>query len=385
MGEELLRVTSSYRQEENECSLPRSALSEQKVQSLQQKRQAETIYTGVAACILETRGVAFTTYQFSGAAFTWWDTFERRWPVGATPLTCQQFSVLFLEKYVPQSRKEELRRQFEWERVTGATFEEVLDIAREIESVHCQEREEREAKRPQGSGGYSGTLSRDLSGMPPDRDIYFGIDLVPGTQLISILQYRMSPAELKELKEQLQELLDKGFICPSVSPWGPPVLFVKKKDGTMRMCIEYSIQHLFKQKDLNLRQRRWLELLQDYDITILYHLGKANVVADALSRKAVSMGSLAYIPVGERPLSVDVQTLANWFVRLDILEPSRVLACVVSRSSLYDLIRECQYDDLYFLVLKDRVPHDDARHVTIGDDGVLRMQGRVCVPKVDGL
>ena len=67
-----------------------------------------------------------------------------------------------------------------------------------------------------------------------------------------------------------------------------------------------SLQHLFKQKDLNLKQWRWSELLKDYDITILYHPGKANVVADALSRKAVSMGSLAYIPVGERPLVVDV-------------------------------------------------------------------------------
>lgn len=79
----------------------------------------------------------------------------------------------------------------------------------------------------------------DLPGMPPDRDIDFGIDLVQGTQPISILPYRMEPAELKELKEQLQELLEKRFIRPSVSPWGAPVLVVKKKDGTMRMCIDY--------------------------------------------------------------------------------------------------------------------------------------------------
>ncbi|XP_070015275.1 uncharacterized protein [Nicotiana sylvestris] len=129
-----------------------------------------------------------------------------------------------------------------------------------------------------------------------------------------------------------------------------------------------SIQHLFKQKDLNLRLRRWLELLKDYDITILYHLGKANVVADALSRKAVSMGGLAYIPVGERPLVVDVQALANRFVRLDNLKPSRVLACVVSLSSMFDRIKECQYDDPHLLVLKDIVQHDDAKDVTIGDD-----------------
>ncbi len=56
---------------------------------------------------------------------------------------------------------------------------------------------------------------------------------------ISITLYRMAPTELKELKVQLQELLDKGFIRPSVSPWGVPVLFVKKKDGTLRLCIDY--------------------------------------------------------------------------------------------------------------------------------------------------
>ncbi|XP_070038243.1 uncharacterized protein [Nicotiana tomentosiformis] len=79
----------------------------------------------------------------------------------------------------------------------------------------------------------------ELSGIPLDRDIDFGIDLVQGTRPISIPLYRMAPTELKELKEQLQELLEKGFIRPSVSPWGAPVLFVKKKDGIIRMCIDY--------------------------------------------------------------------------------------------------------------------------------------------------
>ena len=105
-----------------------------------------------------------------------------------------------------------------------------------------------------------------------------------------------------------------------------------------------------------------------YDITILYHPGKANVVANALSRKAVSMDRFAFITIGESPLAVDVQTLANRFVRLDISEHSRVLTCVISRSSLFDRIRERQYDDPHLLVLKDRVQHDDARDVTIGDD-----------------
>ncbi|KAL5539314.1 hypothetical protein UlMin_045666 [Ulmus minor] len=86
---------------------------------------------------------------------------------------------------------------------------------------------------------YLEVFPEDLLGLPPDREIEFEIELLPGTQPISKAPYRMAPAELQELKKQLQELLDKGFIRPSYSPWGAPVLFVKKKDGTMRMCIDY--------------------------------------------------------------------------------------------------------------------------------------------------
>ena len=79
----------------------------------------------------------------------------------------------------------------------------------------------------------------DLPGLPPIREIEFTIDLVPGTSPISIPPYRMAPAELKELKTQLEELQDKGFIRPSASPWEAPVLFAKKKDGSLRLCIDY--------------------------------------------------------------------------------------------------------------------------------------------------
>ena len=78
----------------------------------------------------------------------------------------------------------------------------------------------------------------DLPGFPPERKIDFPIDLVPGTTPITLPPYRMAPAELKELKTQLQELVDGGFIRPSISPWGAPMLFVKK-DGTWRLCIDY--------------------------------------------------------------------------------------------------------------------------------------------------
>lgn len=79
----------------------------------------------------------------------------------------------------------------------------------------------------------------ELPGLPPDREVEFTIELAPGTAPVSKAPYRMAPVEMKELAIQLQDLLDKGVIRPSVSPWGAPVLFVKKKDGTMRLCIDY--------------------------------------------------------------------------------------------------------------------------------------------------
>ncbi|KAL8147704.1 hypothetical protein AgCh_005141 [Apium graveolens] len=79
----------------------------------------------------------------------------------------------------------------------------------------------------------------DLPGLPPDREIEFAIDLPPETKPVSKAPYRMAPVEMKELETQLQDLLEKGVIRPSVSPWGAPVLFVKKKDGSMRLCIDY--------------------------------------------------------------------------------------------------------------------------------------------------
>nr|GEY99211.1 putative reverse transcriptase domain, ribonuclease H-like domain, aspartic peptidase domain protein [Tanacetum cinerariifolium] len=85
----------------------------------------------------------------------------------------------------------------------------------------------------------------DLSGLPPHRQVKFRIDLVLGATPIAKSPYRLAPSKMQELSEQLQELRDKGFIRPSNSPWGAPVLFVKKKDGSFRMCIDY--QELSKQ------------------------------------------------------------------------------------------------------------------------------------------
>jgi len=86
---------------------------------------------------------------------------------------------------------------------------------------------------------YPDVFPDELPGLPPERQVEFVIDLVPGAIPIAKAPYRLAPTEMNELMMQLQELLDRGFIRPSFSPWGAPILFVKKKDGSMRMCIDY--------------------------------------------------------------------------------------------------------------------------------------------------
>ncbi|GJY33497.1 putative reverse transcriptase domain-containing protein [Tanacetum coccineum] len=86
---------------------------------------------------------------------------------------------------------------------------------------------------------FSDVFPKDLPGLPPVRQVEFQIDLIPGAAPVARTPYRLAPSEMQELSNQLQELADRGFIRPSTSPWGAPVLFVKKKDGSFRMCIDY--------------------------------------------------------------------------------------------------------------------------------------------------
>ncbi|GJZ53683.1 putative reverse transcriptase domain-containing protein [Tanacetum coccineum] len=99
------------------------------------------------------------------------------------------------------------------------------------------------AATPTENNGYTGNrplvFPEDLPGLLPVRQVEFQIDLIPGTAPVARAPYRLAPSEMQELSNQLQELSDRGFIRPSTSPWGAPVLFVKKKDGSFRMCIDY--------------------------------------------------------------------------------------------------------------------------------------------------
>lgn len=105
-------------------------------------------------------------------------------------------------------------------------MDKTKELERKLENVHivCE---------------FAQVFPKDFPGLPSDKDFEFVIDLALGMTPISKAPYRMAPVELKELKTQLHELLDKGFIRPSHSLWSAPVLFVKKKDGSMRMCIDY--------------------------------------------------------------------------------------------------------------------------------------------------
>nr|GEZ13189.1 putative reverse transcriptase domain-containing protein [Tanacetum cinerariifolium] len=150
---------------------------------------------------------------------------------------------------------------------------------------------------------YPEVFPKDLPGLPPVRPVEFHIDLILGAAPVARAPYRLAPSKMKELSEQLQEISEKGFIRPSSSPWGAPNYTTHNQElGSIVFALKIwrhylygtkctvftdhkSLQHILDQKELNMRQQRWLELLSDYDRDIRYHPGKASMVADALSRK----------------------------------------------------------------------------------------------------
>ncbi|GJS23935.1 putative reverse transcriptase domain-containing protein [Tanacetum coccineum] len=143
---------------------------------------------------------------------------------------------------------------------------------------------------------------KDLSGLPPQRQVEFRIDLVPGATPVAKSPYRLAPSEMQELSAQLQELQDKAgvgiaeerrvngiHVDPSkieaVKNWKDPTTPSEIQSFLGVIYTDHkSLQHIFDQKELNMRQRRWIKLFSDYECEIRYHPGKAKVVADALNR-----------------------------------------------------------------------------------------------------
>ncbi|KAL0291755.1 UNVERIFIED_CONTAM: Transposon Ty3-G Gag-Pol polyprotein [Sesamum calycinum] len=308
----------------------------------------------------------------------------------------------------------------------------------------------------------------DLTGLPTHRILDFTIETLPGVASISIAPYRMAPVELQELKKQLEKLLEKGFVRSSTSPWGALVLFVKKKDGSMGLCVDYRqlnrvtmknkyplprIDDLLDQlkgatifskidlrsgywqlriaekdilktvfvnqvvflghvisgdgvmpdpskvkaimewrvpnnvtevrsflglagggyvvytdaskqglgcvlmqndkKELNLRERRWIELLKDYDCTIDSHPRKANVVADAFSRK--SSNTLASLGSHNQTLLLEMRSLNT---KLEVDQVARLLAALQLKPDFVDHIKEAQTRDPFLLRMRERLKQD---------------------------
>ncbi|XP_070020807.1 uncharacterized protein [Nicotiana sylvestris] len=274
----------------------------------------------------------------------------------------------------------------------------------------------------------------------------------------------MAPAELKELKEQLKDLLEKGFIRPSTSPWGAPVLFVRKKDGSLRMCIDYrqlnksvafsghivsyrgikvdtqkiegmkswsrpttpieiccflglagyyqrfvggfsslsapltkptqkatkfqwteACEQSFQELKNMLTSAPVLALPEGPDGYAIYcdDSGKANIVADALSRRY--MGSLAHVEAEKRQLTREINQLACLGVRLVEFVNGGVVLQNTAKSSLIAEVNERQYEDPELVELRKRVSQQKKPLLNLKGDGVLRYSGRLCVPDVAGL
>ena len=108
-----------------------------------------------------------------------------------------------------------------------------------LASLTLEDEARQELVLPRTVREYEEVFSDELLRLPQHRDVDFTIELHPSTSPISMTPHRMAPVELQELKVQLHELLNRGFIKSTTSPWGAPVLFAKKKDKTLRLCIDY--------------------------------------------------------------------------------------------------------------------------------------------------
>ncbi|XP_074362139.1 uncharacterized protein LOC141702337 [Apium graveolens] len=253
---------------------------------------------------------------------------------------------------------------------------------------------------------YEDVFPNELPGLPPHREVEFTIELVPGAEPISKAPYRMAPLELQELKEQLQELLDRGFIRPSVSLWGAPVLFVKKKDVAF-------LGHIVSSRGIELdpakveaitnwprpsnvtEVRSFLGLAGYYrhfvegfssialPLTQLMRKGikfewnddrKANVVADALSRKNLeSVASLITQP----HLISDLERLG---VELYVRGSCGSIVNLKVEPNLVSRVKEAQKDDTGLKAIRSEVADGKQKHFRVDDEGVIWLGGKLCVP-----
>ncbi|XP_070057438.1 uncharacterized protein [Nicotiana tomentosiformis] len=196
----------------------------------------------------------------------------------------------------------------------------------------------------------------ELHVIPPGREIDFGIDVMPDTQPISIPPYRMTSPELKELKEQLKDLLEKGFIRPSVSPWGTPVLFVRKKDGE---GIKVDPQKIAAVKNWP-RPTTPAEICSFLGLVGYYRkfVDGFSTLASPLTKltqKTVKFQCLTHLEAYQRSLAREVHQLASLGVRLANSSEGGVIVQNRATSSLVVEVKEKQYDDPLLFGKKEKL------------------------------
>ncbi|KAL0298738.1 UNVERIFIED_CONTAM: Retrovirus-related Pol polyprotein from transposon [Sesamum radiatum] len=218
----------------------------------------------------------------------------------------------------------------------------------------------------------------------------------------------MAPVELQELKKQLEEFLEKGFVMPSTSPWGTPLLFVKKKDGRMRLRVDYRqsnrvtvknkyslprIDDLLDQlkgattfSNIDLREeheqhlRIVLQILKEKELYAKLSKWKVNVVADALSRKSSNI--LARLGSHNQTLLLEMRSMNT---KLEVDQVAGLLAALELKYDFVDHIKEAQTRDLFLLWMRERLKQDKKSNFSVRADGVIVNGEGVGVPDVDGL
>ncbi|GJY86787.1 reverse transcriptase domain-containing protein [Tanacetum coccineum] len=195
--------------------------------------------------------VRFAVSTLTKEALFWWNSFTQSIGIEeAYKITWSEFKRLLIEKYCPQT---EIKKMEEAITMTQKLIkhyhakilcdEKVVHIPINGETLIIRVMEKKSDEKKLEDipvvKEFPDVFPEDLPGLPPVRQVEFQIDLIPGAAPVARTPYRLAPSEMQELSNQLQELTDRGFIRPSTSPWGAPVLFVKKKDGSFRMCIDY--------------------------------------------------------------------------------------------------------------------------------------------------
>ncbi|XP_074299612.1 uncharacterized protein LOC141630751 [Silene latifolia] len=236
----------------------------------------------------------------------------------------------------------------------------------------------------------------EIPGLPPQRDIDFGIDLKPGAGPISKAPYRMGPKELEELKKQLEELLDKGYNgkviayasrqlkqyeenYPTHDLELGAVVFALQLwrrylyGATFKVFSDHkSLKYIYTKKELNMRQRRWIELIGDYDMEIIYHEGKANMVADALSRKSVHALCTA---MSRMRLREEMEKMG-----ISMIRKGDTIGYLTIEPELYEEIRKKQEEDARVARWEEAVGEamveGGKKRFHMGSDGGLRFDGR---------